>query len=56
MEFLDSNYPGVHRVVHHSENLSIKYHQQKFYLKFAFSGNIEQDYLSKNLKIPFLGC
>ena len=29
---------GVHRVLHHSKNLFIKYHYQKFYIKFAFSG------------------
>ena len=37
-EFLDSNYPGVHRVVHNSENLSIKYHEQKFCIKSEVSG------------------
>ena len=49
-------FPGVHRVVHHSENDSIKYHEQKFCIKFAFQGSIEQDYLSKHVKIRFLGC
>ena len=28
----------MHRVVHHSEHLFIKYHEQKFCMKFAFSG------------------
>ena len=28
----------VHRVMHYSENLSIKYHDQNFYIKTAFSG------------------
>ena len=27
-----------HRVMHYSENLSIKYHDQNFYIKTAFSG------------------
>ena len=49
-------FPGVHRVVHHSENDSIKYHEQKFCIKFAFQGSIEQGYLSKHVKIQFLGC
>ena len=49
-------FPGVHRVVHHSENDSIKYHEQKFCKKFAFQGSIEQGYLSKHVKIQFLGC
>ena len=35
-------YPGGegwgHRVMHYSENLSIKYHYQNFYIKTAFSG------------------
>ena len=48
-------FPGVHRVVHHWENHSIKYHEQKFCIKFAFHGSIEQDYLSKHVKIQFLG-
>ena len=43
-------------MVHHSENDSIKYHEQKFCIKFAFQGSIEQDYLSKHVKIQFLGC
>ena len=29
--------PRVHRGVYHSENFSIKYHEQKFCIKFAFS-------------------
>ena len=29
---------GVHRVMHYSENLSIKYHDQNFYIKTATSG------------------
>ena len=28
--------PGVAEWVHHPENLSIKYHEQKFCIKFAF--------------------
>ena len=28
----------MNRVVHHSENLSIKYHEQKLCIKFSFSG------------------
>ena len=28
----------MNRVVHHSENISIKYHEQKLCLKFSFSG------------------
>ena len=28
----------MHRVVYHSDNLSIKYYEQKFCIKFAFSG------------------
>ena len=38
-------FPSVHRVVHHSENHSIKYHEQKCWVKFAFQGSIEQDYI-----------
>ena len=38
---------GKHKVVHHSENHSIKYHEQKFCIKFAFQGSVEQGYLSK---------
>ena len=49
-------FPGVHIVVHHSENDSMKYHEQKFCIKFAFQGSIEQDYLSKHVKIQFLRC
>ena len=30
--------PKVHRVVHHSKDLSIKYHEQKFCIRFAFFG------------------
>ena len=30
--------PKVHRVVHHSKNLSIKYHEQNFCIRFAFLG------------------
>ena len=29
---------GVHKVMHYSENLSIKYHDQNFYIKTACSG------------------
>ena len=49
-------FPGAHIVVHHSENDSMKYHEQKFCIKFAFQGSIEQDYLSKHVKIQFLRC
>ena len=39
-------FPSVHsRVVHHSENHSIKYHEQKCWIKFAFQGSIEQYYI-----------
>ena len=38
LEFLNSNYPGVHRVVHHLENHSIKYHEQKYCINVTFSG------------------
>ena len=48
--------PSVHRVVYHSENHSIKYYEQKFSIKFAFEGIIEQDYVSKHVKIQLLGC
>ena len=37
LEFLNSNYLDVQGVVHHSENLSIQYQEQKFCIKFAFS-------------------
>ena len=47
-EFLDSNQP-VYRMLYHSETLSINYHEQKFCIKFA--GTIEQNYLTKNLKV-----
>ena len=49
-------FPGVYRKVHHSENHSIKYYEQRFCIKLAFQGSIEQDYLSKYVKIQFLGC
>ena len=49
-EFLDSNHPEVHRVLHHSEDFFIKYYEQIFSIKFAFSGSTEQDYLSNNVK------
>ena len=38
MEFLDSNYPGLQRVLYQSENLSVKYYEQKLCRKFVFSG------------------
>ena len=54
---LDSNYSGVHRVVHHSENLSIKYYEQKCYIKFAFSGqHWTRLSMEKCKKNQFLGC
>ena len=49
-------FAGVERVVHHSENNSIKCHEQKLCIKFAFHVSIEQEYLSKHVKIQFLGC
>ena len=33
----------MERVVPHSGNLSIKYHDQKFYIKIVFLGSMEQD-------------
>ena len=42
-------------MVHNSENHPIKYHEQKFCIKFAFPGSIDQEYLSKHVKIQFLG-
>ena len=51
MEFLDSNYQGVH----HSENLYIKYHEQKICEHLLSQGSIEEHYLSKNVKIQFWG-
>ena len=56
-DFRFSNYPVVHRVVHDPVNFSIKYHEQKFYIKFDFSGhNLTGLSIKKNLKIKFLGC
>ena len=49
-------FPGVHIVVHHTKNHSIKYYEQKFCIKFAFQGSNEQDYLLKHVKNLFLGC
>ena len=43
-------------MVHYSENDSIEYHEQKFCMKVAFQGGIEHEYLSKHVKIQFLGC
>ena len=44
----------MHRMVHHSENLSIKYHNLASNL--LSQDSIEQDYLSKNVKKnQFLG-
>ena len=43
--------PGVH----HSENLYIKYHEQKICKNLLSQGSIEEHYLSKNVKIQFLG-
>ena len=42
-------------MMQHSENHSIKYHEQKFCIKFAFQGRIEQDYLSKHVKMSISG-
>ena len=36
--------------MHYSENLSIKYHDQNFYIKLLSQGSIEQDKLSTNVK------
>ena len=41
----------MHWVVHHSKDHSIKYNEQKLCIKFAFRDSIEQDYLSKHVKI-----
>ena len=32
-------FPGVYRKVHHSENRSMKYYEQKFCIKLAFQGS-----------------
>ena len=47
LEFLNSNYLDVQEVVHHSENLSIQYQEQKFCIKLAFSEEHEK---AKNVK------
>ena len=47
---------GVHSVVQHSENLFIKYHDQKACIKIGFKGSMEQDYLSKNVKNLSFWC
>ena len=52
-EFLDPFYPEM---LHHSENLSIKYHEQKFLSTLLFQGSIEQGYQSNNVKNSVLGC
>ena len=36
-------------MAHHSENLSIRYYEQKF-ANLLSQGSIEQDYLSKSVK------
>ena len=46
-EFLDSHFSGEHKVMHHAENLSIKYYEQKFYIKFAFSW---QDWIGPSIE------
>ena len=48
-EFLDS-YPRVHRVSAPLKNLSINTMNKNFISNLFSQGNIEQDYLSKNLK------
>ena len=54
-EFIDSNYPRLHVVVHHLENLSIKYYQQKFCIRFAFpSQHWTELSIEKFLKNQFL--
>ena len=35
---------------------SIKYHEQKSCMKFAFQSYIELGYLSKHVKVQFLVC
>ena len=46
---------GGHRVMHHSENLSIKYHDQNFYIKTAFSGQHWTGQIGKCEKVSFRG-
>ena len=49
-------YPGaVHRVMQYSENLSIKYHDQNFYIKTAFSGQHWTGQIGKCEKVSFRG-
>ena len=43
-------------MVHHSKDHSIKYNEQKLCIKFAFRDSIEQDYLSKHVKIHSFLC
>ena len=43
-------FSGVYRKMHHSENHSMKYYEQKFCIKLAFQGSIKQGYLSKHVK------
>ena len=41
--------------MHHSENLSIKYHEQKFCIKFAFSGQHWTGLFTENCKNSVFG-
>ena len=47
----------VHRMEHHSKILSIKYHEQKFCIKFPFSGQRWTKLsIEKSKEFQFLGC
>ena len=48
-------FPAVHGVVQHSENHSIKHHEQKFRIKFAFQSSIEQTLYRNMWKLSFWG-
>ena len=48
---------GCTEWVHHPENFSIKYHEQKFCIKFAFSGKHWAGLFTEKCKnFQFLGC
>ena len=50
-------YYKLRQYMHHSENLVIKYHEQRFSVKFAFSGQHWTRLSIKECKrIQFLGC
>ena len=50
-------YYKLRQYMHHSENLFIKYHEQRFSIKFAFSGQHWTRLSIKECKkIQFLGC